>query len=205
MGSYFLLQGIFPTQGFNPSLPHCRQILYRLSHQGNPRILERVVYPFSSRSSWPEIEQGSPALQRDSLPTELLGKPNHGSGIPYFCHILFIRSELRGWAHTQEERSPQMPGGSWNNEAGKQSIRNSSRIIWPEFKAWISKMDVFYSTRVYRIPIMCQVLLKDMRIVSEWNQVPALMGFAVQWRKEWTLLRGHEGKLIQSKGWKVGK
>ena len=33
------LQGIFPTQGSNPGLPHCRQILYHLSHQGSPRIL----------------------------------------------------------------------------------------------------------------------------------------------------------------------
>ena len=30
---YCLRQGIFPTQGWNPSLPHCRQILYCLSHQ----------------------------------------------------------------------------------------------------------------------------------------------------------------------------
>ena len=29
-----LPQGIFPTQGSNPGLPHCRQILYQLSHQG---------------------------------------------------------------------------------------------------------------------------------------------------------------------------
>ena len=29
-----LLQGIFPTQGWKPGLPHCRQILYHLSHQG---------------------------------------------------------------------------------------------------------------------------------------------------------------------------
>ena len=50
---HFLLQGIFPTQKSNPSLPHCRQILYQLSHQGNPRILGWVVYPFSSRSSPP--------------------------------------------------------------------------------------------------------------------------------------------------------
>ena len=28
-----LLQGIFPTQGSNPGFPHCRQILYQLSHQ----------------------------------------------------------------------------------------------------------------------------------------------------------------------------
>ena len=31
-----LLQGIFPTQGSNPGFPNCRQILYRLSHQGSP-------------------------------------------------------------------------------------------------------------------------------------------------------------------------
>ena len=51
VGSLFLLQGIFPTQGLNPGLPHCRQILYQLSHKGSPRILEWVAYPFSSQSS----------------------------------------------------------------------------------------------------------------------------------------------------------
>ena len=53
VGSLSLIQGIFPIQGSNPSLPHCRQILYQLSHQGNPRTLEWVAYPFSSRSSQP--------------------------------------------------------------------------------------------------------------------------------------------------------
>ena len=53
VGSLSLLQGIFPTQGSNPGLLHCRQILYQLSHQGSPGILEGVVYPFSRGSSWP--------------------------------------------------------------------------------------------------------------------------------------------------------
>ena len=35
-GSHSLLQGIFPTQGSNPGLSHCRKILYHLSHQGSP-------------------------------------------------------------------------------------------------------------------------------------------------------------------------
>ena len=35
MGCHFLLQGIFLTQGLNPGLPHCRQTLYCLSHQGS--------------------------------------------------------------------------------------------------------------------------------------------------------------------------
>ena len=51
--SLSLLQGIFPTQGSNPDLPHCRQILYQLSHKGSTRILKWVTYPFSNRSSWP--------------------------------------------------------------------------------------------------------------------------------------------------------
>ena len=51
VGCRALFQGIFPTQGSNPGLPHCRQILNHLSHQGNPRILRWVAFPFSRRSS----------------------------------------------------------------------------------------------------------------------------------------------------------
>ena len=50
VGCHFLLQGIFPTQGSNPGLPHCRWILYQLSHEGSPRILEWVAYLFSRGS-----------------------------------------------------------------------------------------------------------------------------------------------------------
>ena len=78
VGSLSLLQGIFPIQGSNPGLPHCRWILYQLSHKGSPqlcptpcdpmecsppgssvrgilqaRILEWVAIPFSRGSSQP--------------------------------------------------------------------------------------------------------------------------------------------------------
>ena len=53
MGSLSLLQWIFLTQELNQSLLHCRWILYHLSHQGRPRILKWLGYPFSSGSSWP--------------------------------------------------------------------------------------------------------------------------------------------------------
>ena len=43
VGCHALLQGIFLTQGSNPGLPHCRQILYHLSHQGSPE--ENIIYP----------------------------------------------------------------------------------------------------------------------------------------------------------------
>ena len=39
VGCHALLQGIFPTQGLNPRLPHWRQILYHLSYQGSPSLL----------------------------------------------------------------------------------------------------------------------------------------------------------------------
>ena len=51
VGSLSLLQGIFLTQGSKPGLPHCRQILYQLSHKRSPRTLEWVAYPFPSGSS----------------------------------------------------------------------------------------------------------------------------------------------------------
>ena len=58
VGSLSLLQGIFPTQGSNPGLLHCRWILYQLSHKGSPRIPEWLGHPFSSRSSRPRNRTG---------------------------------------------------------------------------------------------------------------------------------------------------
>ena len=43
VGSHSLLQRIFPTQGLNPGLPHCRWILYQLSHQGSPKLFKIMV------------------------------------------------------------------------------------------------------------------------------------------------------------------
>ena len=74
--SLSLLQGIFPTRGSNPGLPNCRQILYQLSHKGNPRILEWVAY----LPDW-GIDLGSPALHTDSYQLSYQGSP----------HLLFLQ------------------------------------------------------------------------------------------------------------------
>ena len=58
MGCHSFLQGIFLTQGSNSDLPNCRWILYHLSHQGSPRILEWVAYPFSRGTFWPKNRTG---------------------------------------------------------------------------------------------------------------------------------------------------
>ena len=44
MGSYSFLQGVFLIQGSNLGFPHCRQILYHLSHQGSPEIMIVSIY-----------------------------------------------------------------------------------------------------------------------------------------------------------------
>ena len=79
VGCHALLQGIFPTQGLNPGLPHCRQILYGLSwlHQFSSKtvslategenkiaviINETATQPSSpgfSRETWSTIQHGS--------------------------------------------------------------------------------------------------------------------------------------------------
>ena len=48
---HFLLQGIFLTQGLNLGLPHCRQILYHLSHEGSP-IIEYAVPKYATFVYW---------------------------------------------------------------------------------------------------------------------------------------------------------
>jgi len=78
VGCYALLQGTFPTQGSNPGVRHCREIIHCLNHQGSPRILAWGAYHFSRDLFNPGIKLGSPALQVDSLPAELPDKPQNG-------------------------------------------------------------------------------------------------------------------------------
>ena len=58
VGSHSLPQGIFPTQGLNPGLLHCRRILYQLNHKESPRTRKWVAHLFSSGSFWPRNQTG---------------------------------------------------------------------------------------------------------------------------------------------------
>ena len=88
VGSLSLLQGVFPTQGSNQGLLHCRQILYQLSHKGSPRTMELVPIPSPEDLPNPGIEQGSPSLQVDSLLTELSKKCTLNI-YKFICHLHF--------------------------------------------------------------------------------------------------------------------
>ena len=81
MGCHFLLQGIFPTQGSNPGLLHCRQTLYHLSHQWSPRKINNSSnkYQFSSVQFSHSVVSDSlrpHGLQHASLPC---ASPNPGA------------------------------------------------------------------------------------------------------------------------------
>ena len=63
VGSLSLLRRIFPTQGSNPGLLHCRWILYQLSCEGSPRILKCIAYAFSKGSSQPRNKTGISCIE----------------------------------------------------------------------------------------------------------------------------------------------
>ncbi|XP_070319863.1 E3 SUMO-protein ligase ZBED1 isoform X1 [Odocoileus virginianus] len=98
-------RGIFPTQGSHLGRPHCRQILYRLSPQESPRILEWVTYPFSSGSSPPRgllhcrqvldllsYQRSSRMLEWAAYPfSKRSSRPGHPTrGLPHCRRILHL-------------------------------------------------------------------------------------------------------------------
>ena len=79
VGCHALLQGIFLTQGSNPGLSHCGQILYHLSHQGSPRILEWVAYSFFRGSSQPRNQTRVSCIAGGFFTSWATGKPMQAS------------------------------------------------------------------------------------------------------------------------------
>ena len=75
VGSLSLLQETFLTQGSNPDLPHCRQILYQLSHKGSPRTLVSVAFRFSRDLPSSGIKWGSPEFRQILYQLSYQGSP----------------------------------------------------------------------------------------------------------------------------------
>ena len=74
VSSLSLLQGIFPTQGSNPGLPHCRRILYQPSHKGRPKLGVKLLISFSKKlslswisSSWKTTTRTFSSVQFSSV------------------------------------------------------------------------------------------------------------------------------------------
>ena len=107
-----LLQGIFPAQGSNPGLPHCRRVLYQLSHREVQEYWSRQPTPSPADLPNPGTELGSLALQVDSLPTELLGKPPVVMDLSKFWEIVKDRVVLcvvcSTWGHKESDTTQRL-------------------------------------------------------------------------------------------------
>ena len=111
VGSLSLLQGSFPTQGLNPGLPHCRQILYQLSHKGSPRIMEWVAYPFSSRSS----------------------RSKNGTGVSCIAGGFFTNSAIREARNNSEENV------NWNWQYYQEKTFNNRLQNWTLIRMHVNR------------------------------------------------------------------
>ena len=96
VGCHFLLQGIFPTQGSNPGLLHCRQTLYRLSHQGSQ--LTWLGHELFQNSCLVSCVENTSSLPRDRLQTQTQLNSTSHSFFPFKsvmtpsgCIMLFLR------------------------------------------------------------------------------------------------------------------
>ena len=79
VGSLSLLQGIFPTQGSNPGLPHCGQILYQLSHKGSPNCPQKNLNSKSVRSRSGLCQFQPRAFRRVNVPPYVLSTSPRGT------------------------------------------------------------------------------------------------------------------------------
>ena len=83
---------LFPTQGSNLGLPHCRQILYQLSHQGSP--LPMLLLLLLSRFSHVQlyVTPWTPTRQPTRLPCPW-DPPGKDTGVG--CHFLLQRMKVK--------------------------------------------------------------------------------------------------------------
>ena len=123
VGSLSLLQVMFPIQGLNPGLLHCRRILYQLSHRGSPRILEeqclffiignlqnllshgpapgqrQILCPGTGSSASPQLQHSRIYCQQ--MPCPSVDECVEQEGCDSYC---LVRKGLRSqdWAHAAQ-------------------------------------------------------------------------------------------------------
>ena len=126
LGCHSLRQGIFPTQGLNPGLPHCRWTLYQLSYQGSPGVWKDSV---KLGASWRDPF----SLAGPLLWIAARGKPSLGTGRPagqccfswfagvwpkWICSIKKYRFEIETLSRSPWGRSTSLDKSvKWGREA----------------------------------------------------------------------------------------
>ena len=118
VGCRSLLQGIFPTQGSNQGLLHCRQIIHHLSYQGNPyRVsLFSVILTVSLHS----VAQEGDFFQVQALQQRVARSPACLISPPEAIHLTFKNKGSRQKAVSLKAPRPDSGGKSWSYR-GQQS------------------------------------------------------------------------------------
>ena len=127
VGSPSLLQGIFPTQGSNPGLLHCRQMLYCLSHEGSTSLCFNLIQLNSPHPSehllyilhwagcmelWTSYES---VLSKPEVKSEVLGITTDSPGNPPIAPHYSARKTIwfyLVWFSYQSQRKA-MPKNAW--------------------------------------------------------------------------------------------
>ena len=165
VGSGSLLQGLFPTQRSNPGFLHSRKILYQLSHQGSPKKLEWVAYPFSRGSSLPRNWTGVSCIAGGFLTSwatrEARALPNSSSGSArwesYRIKVLPISCSMWDPCHG--------PRGSFTSKLNRRCSEPLPAWVFPA-SSWSG-----YVIRPQVIPRPCTVLPE----AELHNALPALL------------------------------
>ena len=101
MGCHALLQGIFPTQGSNLGLPHCRRILYHLSHQESPNtrngflihLTKLLLSLFPKWGNWGSQSVTGPDSQRNPTKVSCCETSLVGRGtLELLVLVIFLQS-----------------------------------------------------------------------------------------------------------------
>ena len=111
VGSLSLLRGIFPTQGSSPGLPHCRRILYQLSHQERPLIYIKICKSLGEKFSQAGPSRDGPVPGGDAERILFLPAPpqQQPSG-PATSPGLVCPSSLTSRAFCLHPQTAQVPG-----------------------------------------------------------------------------------------------
>ena len=116
VGSLSRFQGIFPIQGLNLGLLHCRQILYQLSHKGSPKTLKNwcfctVVLEKTLKGPL-DCKEIKPLYPKGNQPSTFIGRTDAEAETPILWPLdaknwLMWKDPVAGkdWLRLQEEKA----------------------------------------------------------------------------------------------------
>ena len=109
VGCHSLLQGIFPTQGSNPGLPHCRRILHQLSYQVyEDNTMREEIHNFSRKATTSRVSLHALSPPGNVIRQQGGGDHSRSGSVSAFYFQVVLRTlmdTLKGQARMQRNQS----------------------------------------------------------------------------------------------------